>query len=497
MAQERGIGQVSNSFINHRSPPELDLSKEEQYFVDDIDWWPRCEPYNDRMEIDDPVWGYEEIGTQKYDYILLELAANKALDRLRHIEQLTLPRNYTTIPNTSLFSRWEHVWGSVVLTRKLIRKNNELNIEGSEGHIDPDTALKMQIRTLLSDTGHTSGSHLGDWLFQDDSNSEDLHDINLKSFLERVGVNNILRLYNIDPDEVIFPPGQDWIEADAPALCVDRIDYSLREMRRWIPNEKLKSINVDDFHLTADGQIYMTDIEKAKLFAEAYLILSQEHWNDPVHRLQLELFKTRLQRVIATTTGQSGLHPLAQLMGTDRDIAIAMQQKGIFEDELDTIMEDIGRVERKLGWDMRVKRIARILEFGEYEFSGTELMEVAFHHPMISVENEEKYTEDNACISFNLPHLKFRHIDPRILIDVSLVPLSQIDEGFKGRLEANKKFVLTNYVGKVAFADRVSREYVSSEIDALREEWANVTRMYKMTPEALDDQVINAIKLAA
>lgn len=161
MAQERGIGEIRNPFIDFRRPPELDFSIEEQYFVGDPDWLPECRLYNEKIEIDDPVWGCEEIGDQKYDYILIELAKNKALTRLNDIEQLTLPRNYTTIPNTSLFKRWEHVWGSVILTRQIIRNNNALFDSSSPRHIDPETALKMQIRTLLSDVGHIDSAVFG------------------------------------------------------------------------------------------------------------------------------------------------------------------------------------------------------------------------------------------------------------------------------------------------------------------------------------------------
>jgi hypothetical protein len=72
------------------------------------------------MRIHDTVWGTEYIGEQPYDQLLIQLARTPLFRRLQSIEQLTLPVDYTTMPNSMYFSRWEHIWGSVVFVRKML-----------------------------------------------------------------------------------------------------------------------------------------------------------------------------------------------------------------------------------------------------------------------------------------------------------------------------------------------------------------------------------------
>ena len=68
----------------------------------------------DSMQIHDVVWGDCEIGNrQPYDSLLMELARSPLFRRLQAVEQLTLPPHFATLPNTTYFSRWQHIWGSL------------------------------------------------------------------------------------------------------------------------------------------------------------------------------------------------------------------------------------------------------------------------------------------------------------------------------------------------------------------------------------------------
>src|SRR4051794_25652739 len=111
------------------------------------------------------------------------------------------------MPNSMYFLRWEHIWGSLVFVRKMV-----------EGRDDIDDRQKMvlQLRTLLSDVGHTAFSHLGDWMFQGPGGGEDMHDQDLKDILQVSGVEEILTQNDFNLGETVFPDVADWVECPSP-----------------------------------------------------------------------------------------------------------------------------------------------------------------------------------------------------------------------------------------------------------------------------------------
>jgi hypothetical protein len=165
------------------------------------------------------AWGFGNPGSlhvrELPNKVFTEIFYSDVARRLLAIEQLTTPPQYSTIPNTGAFARAEHVWGSVLFTQQMCIKHK----------IDDETAAKYMARTLTSDLAHTTGSHLGDWIFQGIGGAEDQHDQELMEYLEATGVATMLRRNNIEPAEVVFPEVNDWVVASQPDLCVDRVDY--------------------------------------------------------------------------------------------------------------------------------------------------------------------------------------------------------------------------------------------------------------------------------
>ena len=135
------------------------------------------------MEIYDVVWGECKIGDPPHDRLLMHLARTPLFRRLQSVEQLTLGADHTTVPNTAMFSRWQHIWGSLVFVRKMT--------EGDKRFSERDRIV-LQLRTLFSDVGQTSFSHLGDWLFQGVQGGEDLHDQDLRALLRVNGIEDML-----------------------------------------------------------------------------------------------------------------------------------------------------------------------------------------------------------------------------------------------------------------------------------------------------------------
>jgi HD superfamily phosphohydrolase len=267
------------------------------------------------MEMHDVLWGDMVIdgNTSRFDELLMHLARTPLLRRTQAIEQLTLGKNFATMPSTMYFSRWSHIWGSLMFVRKM-----------NEGRdIDPRDNEVMQLRTLLSDVGHTAFSHLGDWMFQTGGPSEDLHDKELKDILSVTGVEDLLGKYGYSLDETVFPDVEDWVESPSPDLCVDRVDYGLREMVRWQGSftglgDYSKMLQApQSLFAIVDGKLTIKDPGFAEKFAVGYSLLPTEHWSHPVHRLQLQLFQTAIRRILTESLTIESEHPREALYAVD------------------------------------------------------------------------------------------------------------------------------------------------------------------------------------
>jgi len=295
------------------------------------------------MKINDAVWGEAMIDGQdsEFDSLLMRFARSSLFRRTQAIEQLTLGKNFATVPSTTHFSRWSHIWGSLVFIRKM-----------NEGRdIDPRVNQTMQLRTLLSDVGHTAFSHLGDWMFQA-AGSEDLHDRELKNILAVSGIKDILTEYGFNLEEVVFPDIKDWVECPSPDLNVDRVDYGLREMLRWqtsftdLGSYGGKLRDPQSLFEIVDNNLTIKDPNFATKFAIGYSLLPTEHWAQPVHRLQLQLLQTAMRRIITQTLDEEGGHPRDKLYAVDNMFDQDFKTWDMMN--LESIMKTIARTQRQI-----------------------------------------------------------------------------------------------------------------------------------------------------
>ena len=185
--------------------------------------------------------------------------------------------------------------------------------EGDERFDDRQRTV-LELRTLFSDVGQTASSHLGDWMFQGIQGGENLHDQDLRDLLETFGVDALLEKYGLTLDETVFPEVDDWVECPSPDLCVDRVDYGLREILRWsgratdIARYQQNLQNPQSlFRINDQQMLEVTNEDFARRFAAGYSILPTEHWIQPVHRLQLELLQTAVKRALLESYFSDGV----------------------------------------------------------------------------------------------------------------------------------------------------------------------------------------------
>ena len=472
---------------------------------------PNCDMEN--AVFTDKVWQFGhpdrlKVFEKPEDAVLVEIFYSDAVRRLQAVEQLTCPPEYTTIPNTGAFSRFEHIWGSVLFARQICEK---FEITGRE-------AVVYQLRTLVSDIAHTFGSHLGDWAFQGVGGPENLHDLELYKYLEAVGINDILRKHGYEPDEIIFPIIVDFIEAPKPDLCDDRVDYGLREMNRWNDSVRNQAFSVNDFTLTPERMLAMTDQRRARIFAEGYLLLGQEHWSEPTHRFMLDMIMLRTKLFygegrapkswVFESLPKLGLialqdiHPRDLMYVTDpaQEQAYAMPNLG--GHTLQAIMSGIARYRRQYVWPARKHRInqymaqfidqksyAAIQQSGEFTRLESETYNSyrdeyppTFPAGFAILDTEEaEATRSDMCIDFPQPPFPTRQIDPLVQTGSDFKRLSELDPSFATRLDEHERMLQRAKVARLAIADPKTYRMVRSIVDNVEAMWqqrlANTRRM--------------------
>ncbi len=200
------------------------------------------------MLITDKIYGQLEIT----DPLALALIGTKAFDRLRRVSQYGLPHKYYAA--YPWCSRAEHCLGVYLLLKKLRAAPDE------------------QIAGLIHDISHTAFSHLIDWVVKGDLRKENYQDNIHLSVLKRPEISGVLAQYGLTPEAMADYHAFGLLEREIPDLCVDRLDYSLRQM----PENAARQYA--DRLIVRNGEIIFADHDAADDFARAYLKLQEECW---------------------------------------------------------------------------------------------------------------------------------------------------------------------------------------------------------------------------
>lgn len=459
------------------------------------------------MGIHDPVWGECLIGDEPYDAMLLQLARTPLFRRAQAIEQLTLGPNYATMPNGMYFSRWQHIWGSLAFVRKMT--------EG-DSRFDPRERMVLQLRTLLSDVGHTAFSHLGDWLFQGTNAGDDLHDQELKSLLTTTGISAILDKYGFTLDETVFPEVKDWVECPSPNLCVDRVDYGMRELLRW-SNHFLRLYEYKSelsnpkslFEINDDLELVITDKGFAQKFAAGYGILPTEHWNHPVQNTQLYLLENAVKGALLEGVAQFGEHPRDAMFGIDADFEQYFRTWDVMH--FDKLLRDIALSQRYIFTTARQYDLARVFyqetdawRFPEFphpleSYSWQSREHGGPYAPQIEVEEAEVAAHAlrtvAAGIQVDLPRKKPRSIDPVIKQEQKYLRLSEVDCTYQQYLDGQRKVMSISHMATILVRSGVAK-IVAEKYDQIQADWEQAVQLPR-SPRAVAERIAMTMPFAA
>lgn len=482
------------SFIEHRFIPTYEVTDD------------------GKLEMFDPVWGRCTIGDEPGDEVFLSLVHTPLVRRSMAIEQLSLDAETATIPGTTQFSRWEHIWGSVILVRK-VTENMQL---------DPRERLILQLRTFVSDLGHTAYSHLGDWMFQGSGGPEDQHDDELLTMLDAGGVIEVLNNHNIDPGKVVFPDVEDWIERPSPDLCVDRVDYGAREIKRWLdllPGAYTK-LTAQSFTVE-DGHMIMASQELATQFAKSFLILATEHWSEPVHRLQLQMQEELVRDVILSEYSHilainpfdyGSFHPRDVLFTTDGDLTREMGITWSLARLLRPLMRDMAAAKRRIFAEERKEQLTyylgnetphlpRPLEHYEYFVNRAGKLPLlpgfVSIYPVQTASDVPDFKQNDNALDFYLPPLKARHVDPLFRDKLGNIQrLSAADENFRELVRQQAEILKQAYVGRVHVNSETKHE-IECIVALNHQEWPVALRRQRMPDKVMREMLHNSVGVAA
>ncbi|MFC4210296.1 HD domain-containing protein [Pedobacter lithocola] len=227
------------------------------------------------MQLSDFLYGKMELPN-----VFTELLATDALKRLAGIHQSGAI--YLVNPDIC-HSRLEHAIGVTMLIRKL---------GGSEIE---------QIAGLLHDVSHTAFSHVGDYVF--DNVEEDYHEKVFAEVLYKSEIPDVLMKFGYSVNQILFSKF-DILEQPLPALCADRLDYTLRDgvyagiISRQRAKEFLQSV------ILKDGKIAVNNEREVMWINETFIKLNEEVFKLPLYLYangkMAELIKILLKKGILT-----------------------------------------------------------------------------------------------------------------------------------------------------------------------------------------------------
>ncbi|NHM34043.1 HD domain-containing protein [Neobacillus terrae] len=240
------------------------------------------------MKIIDSIYGDYLI-----DGILEELIFSKPVQRLKGVYQGGASYFVNDKWNVT---RYEHSIGVMLLIKKL------------------GGSLEEQIAGLLHDVSHTAFSHVIDFVFE--NKNEDYHEKIYHQIITDSEIPRILSKYGYDYRNILLD-NSNWslLEQPAPELCVDRIDYTLRDMYQYenITKEEIE-IFLDNL-IIREGKIYLKDIKTAEWFVRTYYKEVIDFFMNPLNIYGYDFLAKTLKIAL-----DKKIIDINTLLGTDEEV---------------------------------------------------------------------------------------------------------------------------------------------------------------------------------
>lgn len=477
--------------------------------------------------IDDPQLGVFTIGGDRtpYERLMYELFTTPGMVRSNGISQLCKDEASATIPNTAFFTRYSG----------LVALSGIFDHFGRKSNLSDEAMIALQLGGAQDDAAHKFFSHATELKLQGWGGRETKHQADWPAYAFHGGTTAVLDKYNVKYDGNIrlvgtkLPP---WADAEAPDIDPDRLQYTVTELLEWFDNDNTPAdtrsfirqlCSLDNFGLDNDGFLGFKDIEMAQLFSKAYLLLSTEHWNDPVNRMQLYLLTQAVQRLIVKRSlprmneVDNGLtrRPEDYFNGIDQDVVDALNENHGHTDPtlfaIHNALYPIASAERKRFVRYKVREYGRFLmDENARDYPSEHLtpkrVEFGLSHPSVAIKMTQSTPEERARslrmpipqtkrgkLEYVLMPLKNRHVDPRVIRgDGSSTRLSELDSNYRELLRQQQVLQSMKTEVQLVFSSKFSHDFT-------RDIKANETAFDRLasSPDFTSDQKRHIIELAA
>jgi len=344
----------------------------------------------------------------------------------------------------------------------------------------------------------------------------------------------VLDKYGVKHDENFCIPGvaiPNWVECSAPDINVDRLQYTVTELLLWFDHDQalpeareiVRSIcSPENMVITSSGDLAFKDIESARIFAKGYLLLTTEHWNDPINRVQLHLLieaakrsviKRRIDWMDAVDKGTTR-YPDEYFLGVDEDIVDGMQtgpqNRDDFMYAVKNLLYSIAMQERERYATYKLGEYSAFLLDDKAHDYPSELLgpkRVEFGPPSSQVSIEVNFDEaeqggsrvprlrEGNGICYDLRPLKNRHVDPLVVLSSGEAKrLSEVDNNYANLLREQQRVRSATVAVRLALAG----EFEDAFKDGISENERDFEKLKEETaPHMTLDQRRRVIHLGA
>ncbi|MBN1200930.1 MAG: HD domain-containing protein [Anaerolineae bacterium] len=242
-------------------------------------------------------------------------------------------------------------------------------------------SLDEQIAALLHDVSHTVFSHVIDHVF-DTPGSQGYHDRVKVQYAAGTDLPDVLAAHGKDWHAYLREDDYPLLEQPAPALCADRLDYFLRDVIDLKLGTAADCTHALDHVINWDGRIVTDDLDVARWMAYTYIEADKASWAN---------FR------------EVGLYEV-----TAQALRLSFERGYLHESDL---------------WDVDRAIWSRLHATGDADLQAL----------LALVNTETGFVWDEAAPDFRII-TKLRTIDPDVLINGALQPVSALDPAFAAYL---------------------------------------------------------------
>ncbi len=186
-----------------------------------------------------------------------------------------------------------------------------------------------QAAALMHDVSHTAFSHVADFVF---GGPNSYHEEKRREWMAQSDIPAVLSRHGIDWTDFLDDERFPLLEQPSPRLCADRLDYFLRDSLALGILTQAQATELSGSLVVAFGRFAARDLDAARLFGYKYMEADQTSWSNKTAILLYELtaraLRTAFDRsVIAETDLWGGDEQLWDKISQSQDPAVAASVK--------------------------------------------------------------------------------------------------------------------------------------------------------------------------